>query len=244
MYYVYILICGDGTYYTGYAADLEARVQKHNRGEASKYTRSRFPVRLAYHEVWPDKSSAMRRERAIKKMTRQAKMELVHSAAAGTAAGTTGVLLVSACLAGEKCRYNGGGFDYPRLRRLVAAGRAVPVCPEVLGGAPVPRDPCEIRGGDGFKVLDGTARVFSARGKDVTGLFLQGAEQAVALARRHRATAAVCKERSPSCGVSTIYDGTFGGVRIPGCGCATAALRRAGLQIYSEENMEALVGRH
>lgn len=70
MYYVYILICADGTYYTGYTTDLAGRLRKHNLGQASKYTRSRLPVELAYYEVLPDKSSALKREMAIKKLPR------------------------------------------------------------------------------------------------------------------------------------------------------------------------------
>lgn len=146
-------------------------------------------------------------------------------------------LIVSACLAGERCRYSGDGFqEYPELRRLVKEGKAIPVCPEVLGGAPVPRDPCEIRGGDGFDVLDGRARVFSSRGEDKTTVFVRGAAAVLDLARRAGARTAVLKERSPSCGSSAIYDGTFTGAKVPGCGCAAALLLREGLDVYSEEN--------
>ncbi|AGL03351.1 GIY-YIG nuclease family protein [Desulfoscipio gibsoniae] len=76
MYYVYILICADGTYYTGYTTDLAGRLRKHNLGQASKYTRSRLPVELAYYEVLPDKSSALKREMAIKKLPRLEKIRL------------------------------------------------------------------------------------------------------------------------------------------------------------------------
>lgn len=147
------------------------------------------------------------------------------------------MLIISACLAGEICRYTGDGIDnYPDLRRLVENGRAVSVCPEVLGGAPVPRDPCEIKGGDGFDVLDGRARVFSSHGEDKTDVFLAGAESVLAAARKCGAVAAVLKERSPSCGSGFIYDGSFAGKKVPGCGCTAAMLIRAGLDVYSEEN--------
>lgn len=146
------------------------------------------------------------------------------------------MLIMSACLAGEQCRYTGDGFDYPELRKLVEEGKAVPVCPEVLGGLPVPREPNEIVGGDGFDVLDGRARVITARGEDKTGAFLRGAEAVLAIARKHGARVAILKERSPSCGSGMIYDGTFRGKKIPGCGCTAALLIREGLRVYSEEN--------
>lgn len=147
------------------------------------------------------------------------------------------MLIISACLVGEMCRYTGDGFnDYPELRRLVERGQAVPVCPEVLGGAPVPRDPCEIRGGDGFDVLDGRARVITNHGEDKTNVFLTGARAVLGAARRHGARTAVLKERSPSCGSSLIYDGSFSGKRVPGCGCTAATLIRAGMDVCSEEN--------
>jgi len=78
MYYVYILICADDTYYTGYTTDLARRLKNHNLGQGSKYTRSRLPVELAYYEVQPDKSSSLQREIAIKKLSRQEKIRLVH----------------------------------------------------------------------------------------------------------------------------------------------------------------------
>ncbi|MBF7081771.1 DUF523 domain-containing protein [Desulfallas sp. Bu1-1] len=148
------------------------------------------------------------------------------------------MLIVSACLAGEKCRYTGDGFDYPELRKMVEEGKAVPVCPEVLGGLPVPRDPNEIVGGDGFDVLDGRARVLTSRGEDKTNVFLRGAGEVLAIARKHGARVAILKERSPSCGSGMIYDGTFSGKKIPGCGCTAALLIREGLRVYSEENYQ------
>jgi len=149
------------------------------------------------------------------------------------------MFIISACLVGEICRYSGNGFDnYPELRQLVENGQAIPVCPEVLGGAPVPREPCEIKGGDGFDVLDGRARVFTNYGEDKTDVFLTGARDVLATARRYGARTAILKERSPSCGSSIIYDGSFSGKRVPCCGCTAAILFRAGLDIYSEENYQ------
>lgn len=146
------------------------------------------------------------------------------------------MIIISACLVGEKCRYTGDGFDYPTLRRLVEEGLAVPVCPEVLGGLPVPRDPSEIRGGNGFDVLDGKARVKTNQGADNTAAFMRGAAEVLAVAQRYSACMAILKERSPSCGSKMIYDGTFTNHRVPGCGCTTALLLREGIRVFSEEN--------
>lgn len=149
------------------------------------------------------------------------------------------MLIISACLAGERCRYTGDGFDYPALRKLVDEGKAIPVCPEVLGGLPVPREPNEIVGGDGFDVLDGKARVVTSRGADKTAAFMRGAYKVLAVAREYGAGMAILKERSPSCGSTMVYDGTFQGQRIPGSGCTAALLIREGIRVYSEENFSA-----
>lgn len=79
MQYVYMLLCGDGTLYTGWTTHLEKRVAVHNQGKGAKYTRSRLPVKLVYWEVYSEKSEALRREAAIKKLTRSQKMELINN---------------------------------------------------------------------------------------------------------------------------------------------------------------------
>lgn len=112
-----------------------------------------------------------------------------------------GRVLVSACLAGVRCRYDGSSSPVEEVELLVERGRAVPVCPEQLGGLPTPREPAEIEGGDGFAVLEGRALVRNRQGEDVTGTFLRGAEESLRLARLARCTRAVMREGSPSCGV-------------------------------------------
>lgn len=134
-------------------------------------------------------------------------------------------ILVSACLCGERCRYDGRDACVPFFADLRARGLAVPVCPEVLGGLAVPRDPCE-RVGD---------RVMDAAGRDRTDAFTQGAFRALAIAREHGIAVAVLKERSPSCGPSTVYDGTFQARRIPGRGVTAALLAAHGIAVFSEE---------
>lgn len=144
------------------------------------------------------------------------------------------MILVSACLAGEACRYDGRPAEVAGLRELVETGQALAVCPELLGGLAAPRPPAEIRGGSAEAVLDGEARVFDAQGADVTEPFLAGAAAVLRLAGECRATQVILKDRSPSCGVSLIYDGTFQGRRVPGQGVTAALLRRNGFGVISD----------
>lgn len=111
----------------------------------------------------------------------------------------------------------------------------MPVCPEQLGGLGTPREPAEIVGGDGHDVIDGTARVMARDGTDVTERFVRGAGEALALARLVQAECIVLKEGSPSCGVHRIYDGSFTGRAIAGCGVTAALLSREGFAIVSDE---------
>ncbi len=133
--------------------------------------------------------------------------------------------VVSACLAGEPCRYDGGCSPCPAVQRLIRAGQALPVCPETLGGLPTPRVPSEIRGG----------RVVAKDGTDVTDAFTRGAEEALRLAQENGCTAAILKARAPSCGSGEIYDGTFTGTRVSGEGVFARMAREAGLEIWNEE---------
>ncbi|HEY9900286.1 MAG TPA: DUF523 domain-containing protein [Pantanalinema sp.] len=145
------------------------------------------------------------------------------------------MILVSACLIGTKCRYDGGGFSqYPELADLVAKGGAIPVCPEELGGLPTPRPPAELVGGDGAAVLRGEARIVRQDGTDVTEAFLAGAEAAARLAERHGVARAILKARSPSCGCNSVYDGTFTGRVVPGQGVTAARLAAMGIAVTDE----------
>jgi len=144
--------------------------------------------------------------------------------------------LVSACLLGISCAYDGRSHPQAGLIALAAQGRVVPVCPEVAGGLGVPRPPAEIVGGDGDDVLDGRARVVTVTGEDVTAAYLRGAECALAAARRYGVTTAILKQRSPACGASRIYDGTHSGRLVAGQGVTAALLRRHGVTVRSEEN--------
>ena len=146
-------------------------------------------------------------------------------------------LLVSACLLGEPCRYDGGHCKHEGVSAFIAGRVVVPVCPEVLGGLTVPRPPAEIVGGDGQDVLAGRARVVDRDGKDVTAWFVKGAQAALALARKHGIKAAILKERSPSCGPRQVYDGTFTRRRVDGRGVTAALLVANGIMVLSEEDV-------
>ena len=149
-------------------------------------------------------------------------------------------VLVSACLLGEKVRYHGGdaALSHPILERWRREGRIVPLCPEVEGGLPVPRPAAEIEEGGGEAVLQKVAFVRRRDGTDVTAPFTRGAEIAVATARQHGIRIAVLKDLSPSCGVREIYAGTFNGARHPGEGVTAAALRRAGVRVFADHEIE------
>ena len=139
-------------------------------------------------------------------------------------------ILVSACLTGEPVRYDASAktCEHPAFIKWQKEGRLVPVCPELLGGLPCPRAPAELQGD----------RVVAKTGTDVTAEFDLGAQQTVDLAREHRVACCILKEASPSCGSSTVYDGTFSGRKIPGAGLAARALREAGFAVFSEHEID------
>jgi uncharacterized protein YbbK (DUF523 family) len=148
---------------------------------------------------------------------------------------------VSACLLGESVRYNAGHklCGHPVLRRWIAEGRVVSVCPEVEGGLPVPRPAAEIASaGGGAGVLLGYAKVIDASGHNVSVHFVQGAEQALAHANNWNIRIAVLKEGSPSCGSGFIYDGSFSAKRVAGSGVTASLLRQHGICVFSEEELE------
>jgi uncharacterized protein YbbK (DUF523 family) len=149
-----------------------------------------------------------------------------------------GPILVSACLAGRACRFDGTGAYEDTVATLVAEGRAVLVCPEVDGGLGTPRPPAEIQGGDGDDVLDGRARVMTRDGVDVTENYINGAKRALAAARANGASVAIFKARSPSCGKGGVYDGTFTRSLQSGNGVTAALLRREGIDVMTEEDID------
>ena len=140
-------------------------------------------------------------------------------------------ILVSACLLGTPCRYDGASRPCGELARLEVLGhRLIPVCPEVMGGLPTPRDPAE-RQGD---------KVISCTGKDVTKEYTKGAETALYFAKLNHVDFAVMKAKSPSCGKRLIYDGTFTGNKIPGNGVTVELLNANGIPVFTEDELDQL----
>lgn len=147
-------------------------------------------------------------------------------------------ILVSRCLLGHRVRYDGGASGpFDQLQQWIAEGRVVPLCPEVAGGLPTPRAAAEIPGGQGVEVLDGSARVITTEGDDVSAEFLSGARQALALVKQHDIRIAVLKANSPSCGNLLTYDGTFSGVKVSGEGVTAALLSRHGVRVFNESQL-------
>jgi len=133
-------------------------------------------------------------------------------------------LLVSACLLGENCRYDGRSQFCAKVMRLAERYEFIPVCPEVLGGMTTPRPPSEILGD----------RVISIDGRDVTAQFQLGAGRTLELARKAGAVKALLKSGSPSCGRGLVHDGFFSGKMVPGNGVTTALLEKNGIAVYTE----------
>lgn len=152
------------------------------------------------------------------------------------------VFLISACLLGERVRYDGKSrpLTDPRLIRAVNEGRAVAVCPEVLGNLPVPRPPCEIANGASSRdILARKAKITDQSGADFTLAYVSGALKTLDAARSRGARAALLKESSPSCGSHRVHDGTFTRRKIPGQGVAARLLEDAGVRVFSEHELDA-----
>ncbi len=140
-------------------------------------------------------------------------------------------LMISACLLGVCCRYDGGERADPDVARLAERHTLIPVCPEQLGGLPTPRPPAE-RQGDAVR---------TQAGADVTEEYTRGAREALRLYRMLGCEAAVLKERSPSCGSGKIYDGTFSGTVTDGDGVTAALFRENGIPVYGESQLRELL---
>ena len=144
--------------------------------------------------------------------------------------GSSKPILVSACLLGTACRYDGASMPCAEVIELADAYELVPVCPEQLGGLPTPRTPSEIQP---------NGRVVDRAGEDRTAAFIAGAHETLGIAREHDCRIAILKSRSPSCGVRQIYDGTFSGKLVPGQGVTASLLASAGITLLDETDFAA-----
>ena len=140
--------------------------------------------------------------------------------------------IVSACLAGVKCRYDGKNNTNEKVLKLVEEGKAMLVCPEVLGGLDTPRKPCEIR-----KDEKGIVRVINTEDEDCTDAFSLGAQRTLEIAKIVGAKTAILKAKSPSCGCGKIYDGNFNRTLISGNGLTAKLLKENNIQVYTEEDI-------
>ena len=140
-------------------------------------------------------------------------------------------ILISACLVGDNVKYDGGNNKNPLIEKLLEKYELVPFCPEVEGGLPIPRHPSEQRG----------EQVVNDKEEDVTDEFNRGADLALNICLYLKIKKAILKERSPSCGVHAIYDGTFSHKVIPGSGVTATLLKRKGIDVYNEDEIPMLL---
>ncbi len=137
------------------------------------------------------------------------------------------MILVSACLLGAACRYDGKTKPHPKVVELAKNEVLIPFCPECMGGLPTPRPPAEIQG----------ERVVNAEGAEVTAQYRKGAEEALRLCKMMGIKKAILKAKSPSCGKGAVYDGSFTKTLIPGDGITAALLQQNGIEVITEEDL-------
>lgn len=143
------------------------------------------------------------------------------------------IYLISACLLGINCRYNGSSSRITELDSLLDSGRLVPVCPEVLGGLSTPREACEI-----IAQADGSVKVMSEKGVDCSLEFRTGAQKVLEVCKVCGVEKVILKANSPSCGCGNIYDGTFTGKLIEGNGLTSQLLIENGIEVYNENDWD------
>ena len=141
------------------------------------------------------------------------------------------IIIVSSCLAGVKCRYDGNDNSVEEIIELVKSGKAVALCPEVMGKLLIPRASCEIVNG----------KIITKEGKDCTAEFKLGAQKTLEIAKILESKTAILKQNSPSCGFGRIYDGTFTGNRIDGNGVCAQLLSENGIKIFNEDNYHNII---
>ena len=139
--------------------------------------------------------------------------------------------IVSACLCGINCKYNGRNNLNPAVLKLVKEGKAIPVCPEQLGGLPTPRIPSERKNG----------KVINKEGIDVTKNFQDGANEVLKLCKEINIKTCILKSKSPSCGYGEIYDGNFNGTLVKGNGVLTDMLIDNGIEVISSDKIDDMI---
>ncbi|MBN4911960.1 DUF523 domain-containing protein [Staphylococcus sp. EG-SA-13] len=154
------------------------------------------------------------------------------------------MIVISACLVGEKVRYDGNHKLDLFYKNLIDEKKAISICPEILGGLQVPREPAEIIGGDGYDVWNDQAKVMTVTGRDVTIQFKEGAKRALSIIKDLNANTVILKSDSPSCGSTVIYDGTFTGNKKEGVGFTTALFTLNDINVYDEKTFLTIFDNH
>ena len=148
--------------------------------------------------------------------------------------------LVSACLLGVECRWDGKSKPCDELVKMMKENKLIPVCPEQLGGLSTPRTPSEVNNGDGKGVVEGKNKVINKDGDDVTANFIKGAEQALKIAKMVGATEFIGANKSPSCGKGITYDGSFTGNLVKGDGVTAALFKKHGIKVTNIVDLDNL----
>lgn len=143
--------------------------------------------------------------------------------------------IVSACLAGIKCRYDGNSSDNEYVMNLIKEGKAIAVCPELLGGLKTPRQACEV-----YTENDEKRTVITKDGQEFTKEFAEGARRTLELAKKKGISKAILKSKSPSCGCGLIHDGSFTGAMIKGNGLTADLLIKSGIEVYTDKQIKEL----
>ena len=141
------------------------------------------------------------------------------------------MIIVSACLVGINCKYNGDNNDNHKVKEYLKDKEYIIICPEQLGGLTTPRNPSEIIN------INGERKVFTCDNIDVTKNFINGAKESLKIAKIYNCKKALLKEGSPSCGCNFIYDGTFSGKKIPGQGITTTLFKENNIEVFSEKEL-------
>ena len=151
------------------------------------------------------------------------------------------MILVSACLVGENCRYNGKAKPNQAVLEYLKGKQYIAICPECEANLPIPRLPCEILGGEGQDVLEGKAKILNRAGTDLTREFMDGAEKILATVKDNAIDTAILKEGSPSCGVHRIHTGNFDRKTKKGMGLCARLLHNHGIDVFSEKDIKRLL---
>ena len=146
------------------------------------------------------------------------------------------MILVSACLSGENCKYNGGNNKNDKVLEFIKDKDVIYVCPEEDGGLNTPREPAEIQG-TAQGVLKGNDKIKTCKGNDVTENFMRGALKTLEIAKKNKVKIAILKAKSPSCGKGIVYDGNFSGSKIVGNGVTAELLIKNGIKVLTEEEV-------